>query len=270
MWARGTPAAARRRRARTSSWRPVGRVTAAQARAHSRARSTGPWAAWVTNVESNPLPIAHHAHRTSDPRVPHRHSCEQSHVGSRGDCRTRRLPCLDVMARQRTWNDDHLADALSSAVSWSDAVRALGLTVNGDSVRRVRAHAARLALDCRHLDAGCPGAPRRRRAWTDDDLRRAVAAADSWEDVVKTVSSGCRPAHGPVRARARELGLARSTGPAATRPHQREPPRQPSVELAAAVPQLSRSDGHVLWQEPRSCTAPVAQLAEAPDSSPGQ
>lgn len=94
---------------------------------------------------------------------------------------------------------------------------ALGISVNGDSVERVRARARTLGIATEHLPAGRPSnapsrsqAPRRPRpSWTDDQLIAAVELSGSWTEVCRALSSSDGiVARGPVQRRARELGLS--------------------------------------------------------------
>jgi len=70
--------------------------------------------------------------------------------------------CLDTrhFRRNRSWSDDELHQALSSARCWDDALTALGLSpVAGGSRAHIKAHALRLGLDVSHLERPAPPAP---------------------------------------------------------------------------------------------------------------
>ena len=79
-----------------------------------------------------------------------------------------------------TWSDAELTDAVSASACWRDVVRTLGLTTTSEGVmRRVRRHADRLGLDVSHFKGT--------RTWDDAQLKRAVAEARSWDDVLTSL-----------------------------------------------------------------------------------
>lgn len=91
-----------------------------------------------------------------------------------------------------TWTDDQLTNAVKGSACWRDVIRALDIATNSEgTMRRVRRDAARLALDVSHFKAT--------RTWDDAQLKRAVAAAMSWEDVF--TSLGLRTLTKETRAR---------------------------------------------------------------------
>ncbi len=53
---------------------------------------------------------------------------------------------------QRPWSDGALIRAVRDGTSWAHVLRILGVNNNGDSMSRIRGHAARLDLDVSHLD----------------------------------------------------------------------------------------------------------------------
>lgn len=63
------------------------------------------------------------------------------------------------MPRPRIWTDGQLGEAVAAAQSWRDVARTLGLSPCPLTVKRLRGHAARLALDDTHLRAFTPAAP---------------------------------------------------------------------------------------------------------------
>jgi hypothetical protein len=74
------------------------------------------------------------------------------------------------------WTDDQLVEAVRVSVCWRDVVRALGIQTNSEGViRRIKRDAARLGVDVSHF--------RGTRTWDDQQLRRAVTEAESWDDV---------------------------------------------------------------------------------------
>lgn len=80
----------------------------------------------------------------------------------------------------RKWNDAELTEAVSSQRSWRGSARALGLKgTSAGVIRTIKRHAKRLNLDTSHFTS--------QRTWSDRDLREAVAAADTWSDVIRSL-----------------------------------------------------------------------------------
>ncbi|WP_344195006.1 group I intron-associated PD-(D/E)XK endonuclease [Kribbella karoonensis] len=52
---------------------------------------------------------------------------------------------------QRRWSDQRLREAVAAASCWADVLVDLGIVDNGAERVRVKGHAVRLGLDCRHL-----------------------------------------------------------------------------------------------------------------------
>ncbi|MGO9078757.1 MAG: group I intron-associated PD-(D/E)XK endonuclease [Streptosporangiaceae bacterium] len=111
------------------------------------------------------------------------------------------------------WNDSQLAIAVAASHSWRGVMRELGLNdLSAGPIRVVKRRAAELGLDTGHF--------RGQRRWSDAQLRRAVATAMSWDELVAGL--GLAPDHGDgrvmVKAHARRLGLdlSRLEPPAAT------------------------------------------------------
>jgi hypothetical protein len=91
-----------------------------------------------------------------------------------------------------TWTDDQLASAVKGSACWRDVIRALGITTNSEgTILRVKRDVARLALDVSHFKGT--------RTWDDGQLKRAVAEAMSWDDVL--TSLGLRTPKKETRAR---------------------------------------------------------------------
>ena len=105
---------------------------------------------------------------------------------------------------QRTYSDQQLVDAVSSARSWRDVLRRLGLSAtSAGSARSVRQHADRLGLSYAHFTG--------QRRWSDSSLRAAVSRRDSWTQVAEEL--GLSPIGGSIRtlrAHAERLGLSTS------------------------------------------------------------
>lgn len=72
---------------------------------------------------------------------------------------------------RRTWTDDDLRAAVADAHSWSDVIRALGLSEAGSARGQLRRAARRAGIAYDRLDA------RPSRTWTDEQLMVAVAEA---------------------------------------------------------------------------------------------
>jgi PD-(D/E)XK endonuclease len=106
------------------------------------------------------------------------------------------------VTQNRTWTDEQLRRAVGTSTSWRGVLRALGLSAtSAGAIRTVRRHAIRLRLDVSHF--------RGRRSWSDAELRNAVAAAESWDDVLKTLGlstmSGNARTH--IKGHATRLGI---------------------------------------------------------------
>lgn len=81
-------------------------------------------------------------------------------------------------------------------------MRTLGLkTTSANQIRIVRRHASRLELDASHF--------RGKRRWSDDQLRQAVAASGSWEEVVRRLglSAGSGNVQPHIKSHTIRLGL---------------------------------------------------------------
>ncbi len=101
---------------------------------------------------------------------------------------------------ERTWSDIQLKDAVEAATSWRDVMRALGLGVNSaGAIRIVKRHVLRLGLDTSHF--------RGKRAWSDAQLRRAVADAQSWDELLTALDLAPGNSDGLIRVRAQAVRL---------------------------------------------------------------
>jgi hypothetical protein len=103
---------------------------------------------------------------------------------------------------KRTWTDSQLAAAVAVSRSWRGVMRELGLnSTSAGAVRVVKRHVSRLALDVSHFTG--------QRRWSDAQLRRAVANAYSWHELVSDL--GLAPGSGDertrIKAHAIRLGL---------------------------------------------------------------
>lgn len=104
------------------------------------------------------------------------------------------------MARQRTYTDAQLVDAIKGASSWRAVLRGLGLAgTSASAMRSARAHADRLGVDYGHF--------RGQRRWTDRELDDAVRNSTSWAEVLETLKD-CRDSDLAVlKGHAARMGL---------------------------------------------------------------
>lgn len=103
---------------------------------------------------------------------------------------------------KRTWSDSQLIAAVAASRSWRGVMRELGLCVtSAGSIQVVKRHVNRLGLDTSHFTG--------QRRWSDAQLRRAVASAYSWRELLSDL--GLVPGNGDdrvrVKAHAVRLGL---------------------------------------------------------------
>lgn len=103
----------------------------------------------------------------------------------------------------RIWSDTALKDAVAASANWREVMRALGLNANSaGAIRTVKRHAVRLGLDSSHF--------RGKRTWSDAQLRRAVIDAQSWDEVLTTLSLAPRSGGERVRIKAHAVRLGLS------------------------------------------------------------
>jgi hypothetical protein len=103
---------------------------------------------------------------------------------------------------KRTWSDAQLVSAVAASRSWRGVMRELGLCVtSAGSIQVVKRHVTRLGLDTSHFTG--------QRRWSDAQLRRAVANAYSWRELLDEL--GLAPGNADertrVKAHAVRLGL---------------------------------------------------------------
>lgn len=103
---------------------------------------------------------------------------------------------------KRTWSDSQLVAAVAASRSWRAVMRELGLCVtSAGSIQVVKRHVVRLGLDTSHFTG--------QRRWSDAQLRRAIANAYSWRELLTDL--GLVPGSGEdrirVKAHAIRLGL---------------------------------------------------------------
>lgn len=104
------------------------------------------------------------------------------------------------MTPRRTYTDQQLRGAIERSTSWRATLRELGLAgTSAGAMRSARSHADRLQIDHSHF-AG-------QRRWTDEDLRRAVAHAETWTGVVEILGLQGGSAVASVKGHAARLEL---------------------------------------------------------------
>lgn len=94
----------------------------------------------------------------------------------------------------RPWTRDELTLALAGATSWSDVLSRMGLPLDPDVRYRVRRRTTQLGIETRHLLPLPRNHPGRKRSWTNDELKAAVAASRSVAQAIRAL--GLIPAGG--------------------------------------------------------------------------
>jgi hypothetical protein len=113
----------------------------------------------------------------------------------------------------RRWSDADLVAAVAGARSLHGVFKQLGLSVGGNSWRRMQEHIVRLGLDTSHWTEGLvrPGTPRPApRRFSDAELAGALDGARSLAEVIRRL--GLEPTNGSsyrrVKRRIDDLGLS--------------------------------------------------------------
>lgn len=88
------------------------------------------------------------------------------------------------MPRLRRWTDEQLRDAVAVSENLNQVCKLLDITPGARTYDLLRRHMKRIGIDSSHLPT--VERPRRRRTWTDDDLREAVANSRSTSAVLRT------------------------------------------------------------------------------------
>lgn len=104
--------------------------------------------------------------------------------------------------KKRNWSDTDLTHAVAASRSWRGVMRELGLCVtSAGSLRVVKHRVAVMGLDTSHFTG--------QRTWSDAALKRAVAHAYSWEELLATIGikARCGDERILVKAHALRLGL---------------------------------------------------------------
>jgi hypothetical protein len=102
---------------------------------------------------------------------------------------------------KRTWSDSQLISAVAASKSWRGVMRELGLcATSAGSIRIVKRHVSGLGLDTSHFSG--------QRRWSDAQLRRAVASAYSWTELLSELGlSGNADDRTRIKAHSARLGL---------------------------------------------------------------
>lgn len=85
----------------------------------------------------------------------------------------------------RSWKREELLAALHDALTWETVLRRLALPVDSDARYRVRRRMTQLGVEHRHLEPLPTRRPGRRRSWSDEALRTAVAASRSLAQAIR-------------------------------------------------------------------------------------
>lgn len=131
------------------------------------------------------------------------------------------------MAWQRTYTDEQLIDAIARSTSWRGTLRELGLVAtSAGAMKSVRSRADHLAIDRRHFTG--------QRRWTDEQLRLAVATAQTWPEVASALGLSGGSAVATLKGHAVRLGLDTAHFATETRVPMTEPYRPHVINLARA------------------------------------
>ena len=110
------------------------------------------------------------------------------------------------MPRQRTWTDAQLRHAVQRSPNLLQVCKELDISPGARTYALLRRHIERLGLEASHLPR--VERQRRRRTWSDDDLRAAVADNMSYAAVLRAL--GYTPSggmHRYIRSCINELGV---------------------------------------------------------------
>ena len=102
---------------------------------------------------------------------------------------------------KRTWSDSQLIATVAVSHSWRGVMRELGLcATSAGAIRFVKRHVILLGLDTSHFTG--------QRRWSDAQLKRSVADAYSWRELLSELGLGGSAAERTrVKAHATRLGL---------------------------------------------------------------
>jgi hypothetical protein len=158
---------------------------------------------------------------------------------------------------RRTWNDEDLRRAVAQNHSWRGVARELGLKgTSAGTVRALKKHAARLALDTAHFTG--------QRQWSDQKLRDVMRDAACWADVIAGlgVSDG-KESRVRIKGHAVRLGLDCTS----LRPSELSRPTEEGLELPAR-PDMLRAAAPALamaWFTLRGCAVALPMEPEVYD-----
>jgi hypothetical protein len=106
----------------------------------------------------------------------------------------------DNSEKKRDWSDTDLTRAVAASRSWRGVMRELGLCVtSAGSLRVVKRRVAVMGLDTSHFTG--------QRRWSDAALKRAVAHAYSWEELLAMIGVKARSGDERIRVKAHALRL---------------------------------------------------------------
>jgi hypothetical protein len=101
---------------------------------------------------------------------------------------------------KRGWSDTDLANAVAASRSWRGVLRKLGLCATSPgSIRIVKRRVVLLALDTSHFSG--------QRTWSDAALKRAVAQAYSWNELLDAIGIKSKSGDERTRVKAHALRL---------------------------------------------------------------
>lgn len=102
---------------------------------------------------------------------------------------------------KRTWSDSQLVAAVAASRSWRGVMRELGLcATSAGSIRIVKRYVSGLGLDTSYFSG--------QRRWSDAQLRRAVASAYAWTELLSELGlNGNADDRTRIKAHAARLGL---------------------------------------------------------------
>ena len=108
-------------------------------------------------------------------------------------------------ADKYSWSDSDLTNAVAASRSWRGVMRELGLCVTSTgSIRVVKRRVAFLKLDTSHFTG--------QRMWSDASLKRAVAHAYSWDELLSAIGVKGRSGDERIRVKAHALRLGLELG----------------------------------------------------------
>jgi hypothetical protein len=139
--------------------------------------------------------------------------------------------------KERNWSDTDLINAVAASRSWRGVMRELGLcATSAGSLRVVKRRVAVMGLDTSHFTG--------QRTWSDAELKRAVAQAYSWEELLATIGVKARSGDERIRVKAHALRLGLDLSHLTEQPQEtsgQAPPKPALANLRQAAPSLAAS-----------------------------